>query len=532
VIRSLSGGQRKRVNIAVELLAKPRVFFLDEPTSGLDPGLEKKMMTLLREMSQKGQTVLLVTHATDNITLCDQVCFMAQGRMVYFGPPRNIFSFFGVAGNNLADVYNRIDDPDPEKARQKAAYWENRYKQSADYQRYVVQRMQTLRQGWPQYTNKRRRPRVNSLRQFAILTQRYANLVFRDKMLMTMLVGIMPVIGVLLTLISTANWLTPKSQPAIIRQLTEQLDRTGKQSAAYAVVGDAQRLLFMMALAVVLLGLFAASYEIVKERPIYSRERMISLRVVPYLSSKLLVLGAFAFVQAALLLLVVALRVKIPAKGVFFGAPLEMYVTLVLSTFAAIALGLLISALMPNTDTVVYAALGLLFFQIIFAGVIFNLGGAEGNLSALTLTRWGMEGLGVSTNVEQLNDLSQVLVRPEPQETVVSMHVSRPDPDWTPVSVMTVTKMIPITIQPGVVRKISVPVPEVKSNEMVTTTKTITRAEIFKPPDQSIKQRKKFKAIDYTHSKEHLLKDWIILLGFFIVFAVVTLFVLKSQDVV
>ncbi len=88
LISKLSGGQRKRVSIALELLSKPSVFFLDEPTSGLDPGLDRKMMRLLRNLASKGQTIVLVTHATNNITACDYVCFLAEGgRMVYFGPP-------------------------------------------------------------------------------------------------------------------------------------------------------------------------------------------------------------------------------------------------------------------------------------------------------------------------------------------------------------------------------------------------------------------------------------------------------------
>lgn len=81
VINSLSGGQRKRASIAVELLADPPLFFLDEPTSGLDPGLEKKMMVTLRKLANGGKTIVLVTHATANISECDHVAFMSQGHI-------------------------------------------------------------------------------------------------------------------------------------------------------------------------------------------------------------------------------------------------------------------------------------------------------------------------------------------------------------------------------------------------------------------------------------------------------------------
>src|SRR5207302_4315912 len=96
LVKKLSGGQRKRVSIALELLANPSLFFLDEPTSGLDPGLDRKMMFLLRKLADKGHTIILVTHATNNISTCDYVCFLAQGgRLAYFGPPEAVRLLFG-----------------------------------------------------------------------------------------------------------------------------------------------------------------------------------------------------------------------------------------------------------------------------------------------------------------------------------------------------------------------------------------------------------------------------------------------------
>src|SRR5258708_38030733 len=96
LVNKLSGGQRKRVSIALELLANPSVFFLDEPTSGLDPGLDPKMMSLLRKLADKGHPIVLVTHATNNINACDYVCFLAQGaRLAYFGPPNEAKTYFG-----------------------------------------------------------------------------------------------------------------------------------------------------------------------------------------------------------------------------------------------------------------------------------------------------------------------------------------------------------------------------------------------------------------------------------------------------
>jgi len=131
VINSLSGGQRKRASIAVELLGNTSLFFLDEPTSGLDPSLEKKMMVMLRDLANRGRTVILVTHATANIEQCDHVVFMAQGRMVFFGPPAEALQFFGV--RSFADIYDLIER-NPEQ-------WEQRFHHSPLYDRYVRQRL-------------------------------------------------------------------------------------------------------------------------------------------------------------------------------------------------------------------------------------------------------------------------------------------------------------------------------------------------------------------------------------------------------
>src|SRR5256886_10067264 len=139
LVKKLSGGQRKRVSIALELLANPSVFFLDEPTSGLDPGLDRKMMYLLRKLADKGHTILLVTHATNNINECDYVCFLAPGgRLVYFGPPEKAKTYFGKS--EFAQIYNTLepDRENPDVIEEAEA----RFKLSPDYQAYVSKPLQ------------------------------------------------------------------------------------------------------------------------------------------------------------------------------------------------------------------------------------------------------------------------------------------------------------------------------------------------------------------------------------------------------
>ena len=173
----------------------------------------------------------------------------------------------------------------------------------------------------------------------------------------------------------------------------------------------------MLALAANLLGMFAAAYEIVKEEPIYRRERMVNLQIPPYLVSKLLVLGGFALVQCLLLLLIIRLRVKYPAEGVFLPASVELYITLFLSAVAGISLGLLVSATVRSSGAVIYIVLLILFVQIIFAGAIFELPAAAKPISYMTATRWTLEALGGTVDMERLKGTEATCIEFEDDRT-------------------------------------------------------------------------------------------------------------------
>jgi ABC transport system ATP-binding/permease protein len=531
VINSLSGGQRKRVSIAAELLAEPRLFFLDEPTSGLDPGLEKKMMYTLRRLADAGRTIVLVTHATANITQCDHVCFLSQGRMAYYGPPEETFAFFGVTSHDFADVYDKLDNIDPKVARRQAESWRRQYHQSELHQTYVAHRQRTLPKPASAglYGAARARPRVNPLRQLAVLTRRYCDLVMRDRLLLTVLMVIMPLIGALVLLVSSSNWLVGNSLEEIHRQLAIDLIADGK-SATYSVVGESQTLLFMMALASVLLGLFASVYEIVKEWSIYQRERMVTLRILPYLGSKVIVMGLFSLLQSLFFLIVIGLRVDYPAAGVLLPATVEIYITLVLGTMAAMLMGLLISAIVPNANTVIYLVFLTLMFQMIFGGVLFDLPGLSQGVSGLTLTRWSMEALGASTNVERLNQLTRTRFQPDTVVEEFSTEVEKPSEDWEPVTVITTTQEITVPIQPGVVQTVPISVPQITENEMITVTELLTESVTVVPEPMDVISEIAFR-ISYRRSLSHLLGSWA-MLGFSgLMFGVATAVALKRKDV-
>jgi ABC-type multidrug transport system ATPase subunit/pSer/pThr/pTyr-binding forkhead associated (FHA) protein len=530
IVSSLSGGQRKRVSIAAELLAEPSLFFLDEPTSGLDPGLEKKMMLTLRRLADSGHTVVLVTHATANIRQCDHVCFLSQGRLVYFGPPEEALQFFGVTTGEFADIYAQLDHPDPATARERAAQLQQRFRQSDQYRRHVLERWPTrpLVQEARDQAGPARPPRVNSLRQFWVLTRRYLELVVRDRLLMTILLAIMPIIGMLVLLMSDPHALVGETEAEIARQLSDEL-AAGAQSASYAIVGATQRLTNAMAMAAVMLGLFAAAYEIVKERSIFRRERMINLRVLPYLASKAVVLVGFALVQCLLFLLTVALKVRLPADGVLLPAAVEMYVTLVLLCGTAIMTGLFISALVPRTNSVIYVVLVVLLAQFIFGGVQFELSGRRAWLSTLTMVRWANEALGTSVDIDRLDGLTRTRFQPDPVTREVSVDVPRPADDWVPVTVVTATRVITVPIVAGRSVTVTVPVPEVTVNELVTVTEAITRSFTVEPQPVDL-VRTQETILDYSRTPSHLAGDWLRLLAIGLVCGLGTVLALRRGD--
>jgi ABC-type multidrug transport system ATPase subunit len=127
-IDTLSGGQRKRTSVALELLTEPSLLALDEPTTGLDPALDKEVMKELRLLADRGRTVVVVTHSVLQLGLCDHVLVMCLGgRMGYFGPPDEVLGFFG--SQDYADVFDKVTN-DPDR-------WSQIYRNSDTYRKHV-----------------------------------------------------------------------------------------------------------------------------------------------------------------------------------------------------------------------------------------------------------------------------------------------------------------------------------------------------------------------------------------------------------
>ncbi len=514
LIRALSGGQRKRVSIAVEMLSEPSLFFLDEPTSGLDPGLEKKMMYMMRRLADGGRTIIMVTHATANITQCDHVAFLSRGNLVWYGPPAEALEHFGV--RDFSDIYTEIEK-DP-------AALEKRYRASEACRKYVVDRQKLLsatRSDSGVLPGIGRTPpaenrTAGSVRQFGILTKRYAELVFRDRLLLFILLAVMPAIGLMLGVMAKRHDLLGMDEAGILAEL----GKSGSMLAMFPRIADTQKLLFMAALAVVLLGLFGAAYEIVKERPVYRRERMVNLRIGPYLLSKVVVLFGFALVQCAALLGILLLFVDAPPAGILMRPDAEMYVTLALTALASILMGLFVSAASPNSNTVIYMVLLVVFCQILLTGTIFQLPPSVEPASYAMVTRWSVESLGSTVDMDRLNGQTLYLVKKKEtrtfpvKETVKVEHAPKPS-DFG--------KAIEDMIASGAIE----PLKPISIEKEVSLSKEVTFDLGEKPirpdPPQELD-------LDFSHDRLHLYRLWGVLGAFALGFFGLTAFVLARRD--
>lgn len=369
-IGRLSGGQKKRASIAVELLADPRLLFLDEPTSGLDPGIERRLMQTLAKMAQDGRTIILVTHTTLNLHLCDQVVFLGQGgKLCYAGQPTQALEFFGV--NDLVDIYNKIGE-DPQG-------WQQRFAASRESLANLAP------EGSNGVVGARKMPGFMS--QFLALSWRYIRLILNDhsRLLLLLLQG--PLLAAVISLVASKD--------------------------CFAVYERGKSCMFALSCAAFWVGIFDSIQEVCKERDIFRREYQGGVGLGAYVASKAVVLGLLCLLQSAMLcsvFLAVSSFVgktggELGAGCLFSSGALEMMVSVTLLMLSAMYLGLLVSALFDNPDRAIALAPLLIMPQILFAGVVFKLdeGSLAERVSYAVNCRWGMEALGTTLNLDAMD---------------------------------------------------------------------------------------------------------------------------------
>ncbi len=371
IIRKMSGGQKKRASIAVELLSDPGLFFLDEPSSGLDPGTERKLMHTLKRMSDNGKTVIMITHNTNNIHLCDKLIFLgAGGYVAFFGSPEDAHSFFGIPkGQDLTDAYSKVEE-DPKG-------WEEKFNKSVYNRTDKLGEVESVNNSDKKKKSKKKskKPANKSFfHQFKVLSQRYINLIWNDKMRLAFLLLQGPLIAYLFSFVTVEN--------------------------TFKSYFDAQSMLFCLSCAGIWVGLMNSIQEVCKERNIVRREYMSDVKLSAYVCSKLFVQGILAFVQCGLMMIVFTATIGLPERGVIFdNAFFEMLTTLFLVALSSSALGLVVSSIVRNTDRAMVFAPIILIPQLLFSGILFELKGATEVLSWICVSRWGMQAFSNSADL-------------------------------------------------------------------------------------------------------------------------------------
>jgi ABC-type multidrug transport system ATPase subunit len=377
---SLSGGQQKRVNVALELLTKPSLLFLDEPTSGLDPGLDKSVMEMLAQLAKDGRTVMVVTHSVANLASCDRLLVLVPGgKIAYFGTPADGLRHFG--HDDWAEVFQDFEaQPDRD--------WAADYRRSAYHARYTSGPLQALdvAQAQPDASAARAvaapppRP-ASRLAQLSTLVRRYVSVIASDRNYVGVIALLPVILGGLIRAIPDADGLVGPSN------------------------GLAIQLLLILVMSACLIGVANAVRELVKERAIYTRERAAGLSPAAYLASKLVVLGVISAVQSVVLVAIGLAGRPLPSRGVLTSFPLaEIMLGVAVLAIASMTAGLVISAAVNSSDKTLPLLVVTVLVEVVLSGGVIRLNGSAGleQLAWLTPSRWGFAAVASTIDLNHV----------------------------------------------------------------------------------------------------------------------------------
>ncbi|MEC8425505.1 MAG: ABC transporter permease, partial [Myxococcota bacterium] len=323
-------------NLGQELMSRStRLLFLDEPTSGLDPRASQEIVRLTRQLADAGRIVFLVTHdlTPEVMAQVDHLLVMAPGgRLAFFGPPDDAVRYFRVSTADA--IFGRFKEPIPPEQ------WSQEFRESAGHRKYVRSREHLLPlRAEPTMTEEVRLPRRGEgFRQLYTLTTRYSRVKMRDRTGLLVLALQPPVLA--------AVMLVMYPKPIV-------------------------SMFFMITLSCMWFGMSAAVRELIADRVIWHREHRIGVGVVPYVMSKLLVLGVLVAVQCALLYEVMHFGMGLgPDLGFSFW---KAGVVAVLTGWVGLGVGLFTSAVWRSSEAAVGTLPLLLIPQITISGILVSL---------------------------------------------------------------------------------------------------------------------------------------------------------------
>ncbi|MFD8724564.1 FHA domain-containing protein [Streptomyces sp. NPDC059629] len=371
-VHSLSGGQRKRVSVALELLTKPSLLFLDEPTSGLDPGMDRSVMNMLRGLADDGRTVIVVTHSVLSLDVCDRLLVLAPGgRTAYFGPPGEALAFFGFdEWPEAFEAFERDTDRD----------WAGEYRASSYHRKYIVNAsaQPVLPRSGPVAPAPPPRPRSWGA-QFSTLVRRYTAALAADRTFLAIMIALPFVMGAMARAVAGSR----------------------------LTLDTATNVLLILCVGGVLIGAANAVRELVKERTVYQRERAVGLPRSAYVMSKVVVLGTITVLQAVVLTQVGLAGVALDApggKGVLMPPLLEITVAVAVLSFTAMMLGLLISALVRKEEVTMPLLVLLTIVQVVFCGTVLKVNGVPGieQIAWLVPARWALAAMAGTVDLHRI----------------------------------------------------------------------------------------------------------------------------------
>ncbi|MCB0948971.1 MAG: ATP-binding cassette domain-containing protein [Mycobacterium sp.] len=362
-VDKLSGGQRKRASVALELLTGPSLLILDEPTSGLDPALDRQVMTMLRQLADAGRVVLVVTHSLTYLDVCDQVLLLAPGgKTAFYGPPSEIGLAMGTT--NWADIFSGVAG-DPDGAAQ----------------RFLAQHGPPPPQPPALTPSDLGNPtRTSVRRQLSTIARRQIRLVISDRGYFAFLMMLPFIMGVLsLSVPGDVGFGVPV--PA---------EQGG------AAPNEPGQILVMLNVGAIFMGTALTIRALIGERAIFRREQAVGLSTSAYLMAKIVVFTAFAIVQSA-----IVTTIAIAGKGWGPGAvergavigsrSLELFVDIAATCVAAAMVGLALSALAKSSEQIMPLLVVAIMSQLVFSGGMIPVTDriVLDQMSWVTPARWG-----------------------------------------------------------------------------------------------------------------------------------------------
>ncbi|MGR0159190.1 ATP-binding cassette domain-containing protein [Paenarthrobacter nitroguajacolicus] len=360
-VSRLSGGQRKRASVALELLTEPSLLILDEPTSGLDPAMDKQVMDTLRQLANAGRVVVVVTHNVANLGVCDQVILLAKGGVLaYAGRPDTVLSHFRAA--DWADVFRQAS----EEAEQ---LYRLHRQLNPTGQRRIPQ--ESVAGDAPPDSSSVALPAASRTRQMRAIVARQLFLLWADKGYFIFL-ALLPVVlgGLALVVPGSKGFGTPNLKE----------------------IGEPSQLLVVLIFGSAFMGMALSARDLVGERAIFRRENAVGLRPGPYLLAKSIVCTGVCLVQSAVMTGIVLIGKPAPENYLLTDVPgLEVFFAIALTAVVCSFLGLAMSAWVQTSEQVMPLLVVTAMAMLVLAGGLIPVTGRTGleQVSWLSPTRWG-----------------------------------------------------------------------------------------------------------------------------------------------